>query len=175
MVQEIQGNEIWKSFKYNNRTYYASSLGNIKTSFGNILSKKFDKYGYVRVRLINDNSQNLDKRVLKLIHRLIYKAFYPNCENFNELTINHIDGIKTNNNIFNLELVTRADNNKHAFKTGLKNHKGSNHPMSKLKDSDILQIRKLYSNGNISQKEIGKLFNVGQSIISDIIRYKRWT
>lgn len=50
------------------------------------------------------------------IHRLVADAFI---ENRNE-TVNHIDGDKLNNKVENLEWITYSENNKHAFKLGLK-------------------------------------------------------
>lgn len=51
------------------------------------------------------------------IHRLVATVFVPNTEG--KLEVNHIDGKRLNNNAINLEWVSRSENQKHAFRTGL--------------------------------------------------------
>jgi len=51
------------------------------------------------------------------VHRLIANAFIPNPQNKPE--VNHINGNKLDNNIENLEWVTRSENAQHAVDTGL--------------------------------------------------------
>lgn len=73
-------------------------------------------------------SNHSDKRVklwkekevkTHLVSRLIATAFIPNPENKD--FVNHKNGNPLDNSIENLEWVTRAENQAHAFKTGLIN------------------------------------------------------
>jgi len=58
----------------------------------------------------------------KYIHRLICEAYIANPENKSE--VNHIDGNKMNNSLYNLEWATRSENQFHRYKV-LK-HSGAN-------------------------------------------------
>lgn len=163
-----------KILNFKGLNYYITSDGKVFNKFFKPLKQHLDKDGYLRVRLTDITKNKIDKRVFKSVHRLVYKCFTINLDNFDNLTINHIDGNKTNNNLYNLELITRSENNKHAYKTGLKNNKGSKHGKSKFIESDIFKIREMYFSGNYNQSEIAILFNTKQSRISEIVTNKTW-
>lgn len=88
--------------------------------FGNVINLKSNrevkqqknKFGYMNVSLYKDKEQKQYK-----VHRLIAETFIPNPQNKEQ--VNHIDGIKTHNVVWNLEWVTSKENNVHASNIGL--------------------------------------------------------
>lgn len=105
-------------------------------------------------------------------HVLVGEAFLIKPKTESRLCINHIDGNKLNNNVENLEWVTYKQNSEHAIKTGLMDTKGEKNKKSILKESDILEIRKLYHTN--SRKKIAKMYNVNDRYISSIVTGDTW-
>ena len=92
--------------------YDVSETGLIRSNCQLILKTRLDRYGYEIVTLYAEG-----KAFTKKVHRLVAQAFI---ENPLELaTVNHKDGIKTNNHVDNLEWLSVRDNHLHAFNTGL--------------------------------------------------------
>lgn len=93
-----------------NRTGYAPLTRVYK---GRLLKSRADCDGYFYLSLCKDG-----KQVTKRVHHLVAKAF---CSGYFEgACVNHKDGDKQNNHYTNLEWVTIAENNVHAYKAGLK-------------------------------------------------------
>ncbi len=112
------------------------------------------------------------KRFMKKVHRLIAQAYIPNP--YDKPFINHINGIKTDNSLKNLEWCTYLENMKHAHETKLIDNKGSKNGMSKLTKEDVWEIRKLGKENKFNKKEIAKMFNVNRNHIDRILAGTRW-
>lgn len=93
--------------------YSIHSEGKVWSNKNNkFLKPALDERGYYRVGL----SFNGKSKTYKL-HRLIAEMFIPKIEGKNQ--VNHINGIKTDNRIENLEWCNNAENQKHAWDNGL--------------------------------------------------------
>lgn len=171
--------EIWKDIKGYEGIYSVNSVGDIKSIKRNIILKqRINHRGYPVVSL-----SKRGKVKLKTVHRIVAKTFIENPKNKSD--VNHKDGVKTNNRVENLEWMTRSENIRHAYETGLsiavsanKNGKfqGENHYKSKLTEEDVIYIRRNIrrNGGKMTQVELAKMFNTSDGNISDIVNRRNW-
>jgi len=145
------------------RVPYIDSDGKYRK--GRVLSHKIDKAGYHSVCLFNNRNQTH-----KLVHRLVACSFVTGSEN---LQVNHKDGDKSNNNYNNLEWCTDKENKEHSVKNGL-NAKGIRNGKSKLTESEVRRIKDFIKIGDNTQSDIGLMFNIHPSVISDIKNNRIW-
>lgn len=119
--------EIWKDVPGYKGFYQVSSFGEvrsvertIKYKDGRIfkyssknLKQKQDTKGYPQVGF-NVNGKQTNHRV----HRLVAETFLGKPRK-KLMSVNHIDGVKTNNNLCNLEWVTYSENTRKGYEIGL--------------------------------------------------------
>ena len=122
--------EVWKEIKGYNGIYFISNEGRIK-SFQNgnckILKAKKGKTDYMMIGLTKDK-----KRKWFYVHRLVLMTFCPN-NNSEKMQVNHKDENKNNNNLNNLEWVTRKQNCNYGNRNFKINQKNLNRADQSLK------------------------------------------
>lgn len=93
--------EIWMTLK-DFPNYEISTAGQVKSYIHKkpvILSQYINKAGYATICLTY-----MGKRYFRYVHRLVAQTFIPNPENFSQ--INHINEVKCDNRINNIEWCT---------------------------------------------------------------------
>lgn len=122
--------EKWKYIEGFRGIYQVSNLGNVrsidrvikckngakKVVKGQILSSRDDNKGYNQVDLYKNGIRTTIK-----IHRLVAIAFLKNPNNLP--VVNHINSLRNDNRVENLEWVTFSENNFHAYKYGRRRNK----------------------------------------------------
>lgn len=139
--------ELWIRIKdYPN--YEVSSNGRVRNiNTGHILRPGVKQNGYEIVVLRNSNKNHTE-----LVHRLVADNFYDGCHD--GLVVDHIDTNKRNNFVGNLEWCTSSENNKRAYKTGVKTPvKPINQPSCKR--VRVLETGKTYRSINDCADSIG--------------------
>ena len=118
MIQNLE-NEIWRPVLGFEDKYEVSNMGRVKslsylrTGKSKILVSRKTVNGYLKVSLWSKNKEHQFA-----IHRLVYEAFIgklpkwsPKMKGDVRMEVNHINEIKTDNRLDNLELVTCTENN----------------------------------------------------------------
>lgn len=181
--------ETWKTIKGFKGRYKISNLGRVrscarlkiaKRPYGKvkikhkqrILKPKVAKSGYYEIGLYSATSARKNFS----IHRLAALAFVPNTKKFKQ--VNHIDFDLENNSASNLEWCTAKQNHEHSAKAGrMKNfyasQMGEKNKNSKLKVSDIVEIRKRYDAGE-SQLSLCAEFKVNGATMNAVVHRKAW-
>lgn len=177
--------EIWKEIPSFEGYYMVSNFGNVKSMERKVaMNKKGDlalkkekilsqavcnKRGYCRVQL-----HKMNKSKMRLVHRLVAITFIPNPHKKSE--VNHINGIKNDNRVENLEWCTPKENMFHAQKMNLIKNilKGEKTASNKLKEYQVLEIRNRVKNEKVSYKSIGLEYQVSGNTIRSICLGLKW-
>lgn len=121
--------EIWKQLEIR-PDYEISNLGRVRRKRRALkYAKKYGDYAYIKGSIgvgyfqIFIRPNYIDKAIPLRINRLVAHAFIPNP--YNKPYVNHINGIKTDNRVDNLEWTTAQENTQHAINV-LGTHTGGN-------------------------------------------------
>ena len=131
--------EIYKDIEGYEGLYQVSNLGNVKSlkRIKEKVLKQKNVKGYNYVSLSNEVIKK------KLVHRLVATTFITNPDN--KPQVNHLSGVKTDNNVKNLEWCTASENRIHAFQLGLQiGKKGIENPMYDKKGKDNQNSKIIY-------------------------------
>lgn len=119
--------------------------------------------GYMKVTLCKDSVR---RRIL--VHSLVARTFIGDVRG---MTVNHKNGIKHDNSLGNLEIITRSENTKHGWATGLISKQDRRKSkFAKLTDPQIKEIR----SSQLSQRKLADIFGVSQRNISKIKHRESW-
>ena len=152
-----------KGYYYTLDDYVITKNGEIINNHNNrILKPQPNGKGYLRVMIGK-------KRYF--VHRLVAQTFIPNPDN--KLQVNHKDGNKHNNCVDNLEWVTNQENRNHAVENNLHIY-GENCSYAKLNSQQVLEILELLKENKYTLAEIGSMFGVNRTTISDIKNNRTW-
>lgn len=178
--QNIMEEEIWKDIKGFENRYQISSFGNVKSlskrkGWGkgymtkeHLMKPKISNNKYLQIGL-----RGINNKKWFLIHKLVIETFIGIRPK--GMYIDHKDGIKHNNNVFNLEYVSPSENRMRAISMGLIiNPRGEGNIKAKLTEEKVLEMRRLFSSGGYTKAELGRMFGVSDGMACDIINKKFW-
>ena len=174
MKIDISKDEIWQPVYPLGYPYFVSSHGRVRNrETGKILKPTKQSGGYWYVSLYGNG-----KRIGVAVHRLVARSFVLGYAD--GLTVNHIDGVKSNNIPENLEWVTTAENNRHSYYS-LGNQSiaavksaGFQNGNCKITPASAKLINELYQRGTL-QREIAETLGVHEDTISRFIRRASFT
>lgn len=171
----LENVEIWKDCKGYEGKYQVSSQGRIWSVVSQrYLKQKINRGGYCCINLYAKNGKMKSER----IHRLVALAFIDNPNNFS--VVNHLNGMKTDNRVENLEWTTQKENVRHAYDNNLGNFQEK---LAKSREKMLQATKKIYSvyyDGNLigqykGRKAAAAVAGCSETTISHCISENRKT
>jgi len=174
--------EIWKDIEGLEGYYQISNLARLKSLARKVFYKNvcyikkekilkcpIDHYGYGHFGF-SKHGERIEKRRA----RLLAQAFIPNPEN--KPYINHINAIRHDDRIENIEWCTQKENIQHAKRMGLLRPKrGEENGRSKLNEKQVRVIKWLkIINPKLSNKKISQIFGMKEGAICSIYSRTNW-
>lgn len=149
--------------------YFIDEFGNIYSKYKkDFMKPKKDKNGYLSITLSGFN-KTIYVRIATLV---IYSFVGKPPKIIQDPTVDHIDGNILNNHYTNLRWLERSVNSSIRKNRG-KSSGELNHE-AKLTKKQVLEISELLVEDKLSLKQIGDIYNVSKSTISNIKRKVNW-
>jgi hypothetical protein len=180
--------EVWKKIPRFNNEYEISSLGKIRSLKAVIIRSNGKPYTRKSKVLKPDTKHSgycigavrVNKKMMSYkIHRLVAEMFIPNPEK--KPTVNHINGVKSDNRVENLEWNTMLENVRHAHENGHTNVlAGENVGNSVATEKQVLEIRKYVKkqrdigNARYGRQKLCDRMGLSVSCVKDIILGRSW-
>lgn len=147
--------EYWANIR-NHKNYEISNLGNVRlTSSKKLTTITLLSSGY-KTTSINGKT--------KFVHRLMAKTFLP------KIQVNHINGIKSDNELTNLEWSNGSLNTKHSYTLELAKRKIRHEKLRKI----VPDIRSKYTGARGQVSLLAKEFNCSYTAVYDIVNNNTW-
>lgn len=139
-------------------------------------SNKFHKFKKVRIDRAGYNTIRMckhGKTKTYFVHRLLAEAFIPNP--LNKPFVNHINGVKTDNRIENLEWVSHSENIIHAYKNGLISKKSLEKKVIDIQSGKIYKSVIVASlNSGVSYSTLKNYLNGKRKNRTNLILFNKW-
>ena len=168
---ETSNTEQWRDITGYEGAYQVSSKGNVySVRFKRMLKPQLGKLGYYHVGLSVGG-----KVKLVHIHRLVALAFLMVPYGMVKPTVDHVNYVKTDNQLDNLRWLSNAEN---SSRTSADNRiyrpRGSEKPNAKLNEEAVRSIRVEYAAGGTSAYKLANKHGVSHSAIRSIIIKLSW-
>lgn len=106
----------------------------------------------------------------RTVHTLVAETFIgPRPEG---QQVRHLDGVRWNNNAWNLEYGTAVQNASDRNYHG-NTKRGENNGNSRLSDDAADEIRTIYASRRISQRQLARRFSISQAQVNNIVQGKQ--
>jgi hypothetical protein len=173
--------ELWKDVINLEGYYQVSNLGRVKSLPRKVVRGRCGLY-QIREQILNPsiNSDGYYTGIFRVnkksinykVHKLVADSFIG--VKGKGFEVNHINGIKTDNRLVNLEVITKSENIKHAFRLGLNiSNKGEKNGNSKYTKKDAILVKKMTKEGK-KESEIKEFLNCSFHFIRDVRRGRTW-
>lgn len=165
----------WRAIPSTGGVYEASADGRVRRA---VDGEHGASAGYVLKPVVRETGYNVmsvqceGRKRYRYVHRLVAEAFLGPIPD--GLTVNHLDGNKSNNAATNLEYVTITANIRHAIRTGLRDLSGERNPAAKITADTVRQIRTLYSSLGIGHRRLAERMGLNRNTVWAVVSGGAW-
>lgn len=150
-------------------TYWISNMGRVYSNLrspkypnGGIMIHSINKHGYHQINLQSIDKKKIGVKISRLI--MLHFRFIPGCQ---YCEVDHLDGNKDNNVLWNFEWVSPQENTHRAIENGLR-------PLSCYVESGTLlsdyDARNLFKEAfTVDHSELAKKYNVSENYIDGLL------